>query len=293
MSSFLLIIQLFFNPAFANNSEKLFELEQKINFSIEEKEQLKIEKNEIEKQIQELQAKIKERKQTLLLRLKSLSRIKRYQWGELLLNSNLNNLNRNVKILKNLNNYDLDLFKEYNMSLKLLASARKNLSETEQQIKINIQTYQKQISDFKKLEALHLEWLSINQTDSFLLKRGRLSRPLEGKILTEFGTLKDQRGQYYLLNKGDLYQTSPFTKVKSVGLGAIIFRDLINRWRETIIVQHKDNYYSVYAGLTHIKKNVGDVVEAGELIGETTTKEFYFELRHFSSPINPKYWFGE
>lgn len=293
MINFIEVLLLISGVAFANEAELLANLEQKINFSMEEKVQLLIEKQEIEKQIAELQSKIKERKQTLIIRLKALNQIKRFQWGELLINNNLNNLNRNLKILKNLNQFDYEIFKEYNLALKLLALSRKNLAETELQIQNNIKLYEKQLEEFKKLEALHVNWLANNKSDSFLLNKGKLSRPLEGRVALEFGNLKDQLGQYYLLNRGELYKTTKNSLVKSVGLGVVIFRDELNRWRETVIVQHSDNYYSVYAGVSDVLKNVGDTVTAGEVLGNTSSQEFYFELRHLGYPINPKKWFGE
>ena len=71
----------------------------------------------------------------------------------------------------------------------------------------------------------------------------------------------------------------------------IIFRDELLRWRETLIVQHDDNYYSVYAGVLNLKKSVGDRVTKSELIGFTAGEDFYFELRHFDNPVNPKHWY--
>ena len=293
MTKFILIFLLLAGVAKAEDSDRIAELEQNINFSLQEKVQLSIEKQEIEQQISRLQIKIKERKQTVILRLKALDRIKRFQWGELLLNNNLNSLNRNLKILKNLNRFDYELFKEYNSSLRMLALSRKNLADTDLQIQNNIKAYQHQLDEFKKLEDLQVIWLVNNQHESFLLSKGHLSRPLDGKVKQEFGNVRDQFGQYYLLNRGELYDSTKNTSVKSVGLGVIIFRDELNRWRETLIVQHSDNYYSVYAGVKGVKKNIGDTVAANEVLGSNSANEFYFELRHFGNPINPKKWYEE
>ncbi|MGZ3690608.1 MAG: murein hydrolase activator EnvC family protein [Pseudobdellovibrio sp.] len=277
----------------ADESDMLAGLEQKINSSLQEKAQLSVERQELEQQITELQTKIKERKQTIVLRLKALSRIRRFQWGELLLNNNLNNLNRDLKILRNLNQFDYELFKEYNGSLRMLAVARKNLSETDLQIQNNIKIFQRHLDEFKKLEEVQVNRLVNNKQDSLLLSKGHLSRPLDGKLKQEFGNVRDQFGQYYLLNRGELYEAPKNTFVKSVGPGVIIFRDELNRWRETLIVQHSDNYYSVYAGVRDAKKNVGDSVRVNEILGTNSANEFYFELRHFGNPINPKKWYEE
>ena len=293
MIKFFLALLIFSVTAKADESEMLGLIEQKINASIEEKAQLSVEKNELEKQIVDLKQKIKERKLMISLRLKAQSRLKKFQWGELLLNNNLNDLNRDLKILNNLNSYDYELFKEYRSGLLLLSSSEKNLADTETQIQNNIQNLNHQVDEFKKLEDVRIDLLQKEKSNSLLLNKGHLSRPLESKPLHEFGTLRDQFRQYYLINYGELYSPPKLTAVKSVGPGVVIFRDLMGRWRETLVVQHSDNYYSVYAGVHSTNLKVGDNVIDQQILGSTSEKEFYFELRHFANPINPKKWYKE
>lgn len=289
-----LFVLLFTFQVYANEAELLSAIERQINLSIEEEARLAGEKKEIESQIAQLQVKLKERRKLIAARLKAQNRLRNYRWGELLLNNNLNDLNRDLKILGNLNKYDLEIFKDYRMAMEMLAQARKNLTETELQIQNNIAALQKKQEDFKKLESVRIEILQKEDSNSFLLQKGRISRPLEGKIVENFGTVRDQVKQYFLINYGELYSAPKATPVKSVGPGVVIFRDVLNQWRETLIVQHSDDYYSVYAGVkpgSEIK--IGDKLEAGTVIGSTSKPEFYFELRHFANPINPKSWYKE
>lgn len=259
----------------------------------EDQIKLSLEKTEIENQIAQLKEKIKDRKILLLKRLKAQARLKNYRWGELFLKQDLNELNRNLKIIKNLNAFDLELHKEYSTSLKLLALAQKNLSETEKLIGFNIEQYEKQIEQLKQLEQIRLAQLMKENVDSLLVFKGKLTRPLEGKPSEDFGTLKDKSNLYFLINKGERYKTTAGKAVKSVGLGVVIFSDALTGWRETLIVQHSDNYYSVYAGVKASTKKIGDSVSKGEKIALTSESEFYFELRHYANPINPKAWYEE
>jgi len=272
----------------------LSNLEREVNLAIGEQARLAGEKTEIESQITQLQSKLKERRKLISARLKAQNRLRNYRWGELLLNNNLNNLNRDLKILGNLNKYDLEIFKDYRQSMEMLAQARKNLSDTETQIQTNITVLQKRQQDFKTLESVRIEILQKENSNSFLLQKGHIARPLDGKVVQPFGTLRDQVKQYYLINYGELYSAPKSTPVKAVGPGVVIFRDLIGQWRETLVIQHSDDYYSVYAGvLTDAGIRVGEKLEAGTVIGSTLKPEFYFELRHFANPINPKPWYRE
>lgn len=277
--------------AASENSKFLSKIEKQINSSLEDQARLSIEKTQLEVQITEIHEKIKDKKSLLLKRIKALNSLKNFKWGELLLNNNFNTLERNIKILKNLNKFDYELFKDYNFSLKLLAAARKNLQETELLMQQNVESLKIQQDEFLKLEAIQIASLNQMKKKSLLMFKGYLSRPLEGLLKQEFGSVRDRHNQFYLVNHGELYSSRKNAPVRSVGLGTIIFRDELLRWRETLIVQHDDNYYSVYAGIMNLKKSVGDRVTKNELIGFTASEDFYFELRHFDNPINPKSWY--
>ena len=293
MTRLLISVLLFCTCASAEteSSKVLARIEKQIYLSFEDSARLETEKNQLQLQIAEMQEKIKTKKSLILKRLKALHSLKSFKWGELLLNNGFDTLDRNVRIIKNLNKYDYELFKEYNSSLKLLAVSRKNLLETESMIQKNVEALKLQQGDFLKLEAIQIQALNQLKKDSLLMFKGRLSRPLDGHVKQEFGSLRDQNNQFYMVNHGELYSTKKNTPVRAVGLGTIIFRDELLRWRETLIVQHDDNYYSVYAGVLNLKKDVGDRVTKNELVGVTASEDFYFELRHFDNPINPKYWF--
>lgn len=293
MTKYFILLLLFFSSAApaAADSKFLSQIEKQINSSIEDKIQLSIEKNQLETQIKDIQEKIKDKKLIIIKRLKALYSLKQYKWGELLLNSNSTTLERNIKILKNLNKYDYDLFLEYNLSFKMLAAARKNLQETDLLIQEKVTSLKAQQDEFYKLEELRIAELNKEKKESLLVYKGHLARPLDGILKQEFGSIRDQNNQFYLINHGELYSTKVNAPVRSVGLGTIIFRDELMHWRETLIIQHDDNYYSVYAGVTNFKKSIGAHVEKNEVIGFTAGDSFYFELRHFENPINPKNWF--
>jgi septal ring factor EnvC (AmiA/AmiB activator) len=293
MIKIVFLILLFPLFSFGSLTDPFLEAETELLNLQDDQIKLSVERTEIESQIKQLRDKIKDRKILLLKRLKAQARLKNYRWGELFLKQDLNELNRNLKILKNLNSFDFELYKEYSTSLKLLALAQKNLSETEKLIRFNIEQYENKIEQLKQLEQIRLTQLMKENIDSLLIFKGKLTRPLEGKPSAEFGTLKDQSNLYFLINKGERYKTTAGKDVKSVGLGVVIFSDALAGWRETLIVQHSDNYYSVYAGVNAITKKIGDTVLKGEKIALTSEPEFYFELRHYANPINPKAWYEE
>ncbi|MEK6629078.1 MAG: peptidoglycan DD-metalloendopeptidase family protein [Bdellovibrionota bacterium] len=275
----------------SKEGEQLANIERRLNASLEDKTFLFVEKEQLEIEISAIRTKIKSKKKLIVKRLRALASLKQYSWGKLLLINDLNKLDRDIKILKNLNKYDYDLFKEYSSSLKQLALARNNLQETETDIQKNVESLKTQQEQFYQLEAQQMKFLQHAKKDSLLVYKGHLTRPLESSIKQDFGTLRDKDNQFYLINRGELYTASPGLTVRAIGPGKVIFRDDLMLWRETLIIQHADNYYSVYAGMNNLSKSVGDLVEKNEQLGAVAGGDFYFELRHFDNPINPKSWY--
>lgn len=271
----------------------LSEFESKINSLREEQIQLQIEKTNLQKQLDELNEKLSSLKIILLNRAKSAYRIQNSKWGEILLNSNLSQLNTQLKVMKNMNQNDLNVYRDYQTTMRLLKDSKQNLGETEKALQSNMAFYEAQQVEFERREKIEMDLLKQTDSSAFLLKKGTLTRPLESQVSHEFGQLRGQEEQYYLLNQGQIYSSARSAPVKAVGPGVVIFRDELQRWRETLIVQHRDQYYSVYAGINPQKIKVGDAVTEGQVIGATAGSEFYFELRHQKNPINPKKWFRE
>lgn len=291
MSKFFVLLFILPSLAFADEATVLANIEKKVNMMFEDKIQLSVEKETLEKQIDELQQKIRGRKKLIVSRLRAMYSLKKQNWFDFFSQEQYLTLDRNLRILNNLNKYDFELFKEYNLALKQLGEARKNLLETDRLIEQNIEALQNEQQSFYEQENKRLSELRQGQKSSLLLFKGKLSRPLDGNVVREFGTFLDKQNQFYLLSHGELYSCKEHTPIRAIGPGQVIFRDALADWRETLIIQHDDQYYSVYAGVEAYKKNVGDHVDQDELIGSTSGKEFYFELRHFDIPINPKDWF--
>jgi septal ring factor EnvC (AmiA/AmiB activator) len=71
--------------------------------------------------------------------------------------------------------------------------------------------------------------------------------------------------------------------------GSVIFSGFLPSYGKTLILDHRDHYYSIYSGLQTIKVAVGDEISRGGTLGQTETG-LYFEIRHFSEPENPASW---
>ncbi|HUD40491.1 MAG TPA: peptidoglycan DD-metalloendopeptidase family protein [Dokdonella sp.] len=128
--------------------------------------------------------------------------------------------------------------------------------------------------------------------DAFASLRGRLSWPLQGKLLTGFGAT-DESGRR---SAGWRIAAAASTPVQAIAHGRVVFADWFKGYGLLLIVDHGEDYLSLYGYNEALLKDVGDWVASGEPVarsgvsGGQSVDSLYFELRHKGKPIDPKVW---
>ena len=127
----------------------------------------------------------------------------------------------------------------------------------------------------------------------FARLKGRLPWPTRGVPMNTFGGTRKQGGVTW----GGLLLNAPAGRnVSSVSSGRIAFADWLRGLGLLIIIDHGDGYLSLYGHNQVLLKEVGDWVNANEVIaqvgdsGGLEQAALYFELRHQGKPINPLEW---
>ena len=136
---------------------------------------------------------------------------------------------------------------------------------------------------------------------SFFQRKGTLSFPVRNGILIQpYGVLRDKIYQFHIPHEGVFYSTHPGSLVYNIHEGKVVFVGKMKGYGNLVIVDHGDHYYSVYANLFRILvKEQGEKVKEFQAIaelGQTQSKRgvgLYFEIRHFSDPMNPLEWFKD
>ena len=122
-----------------------------------------------------------------------------------------------------------------------------------------------------------------------------LITPLIGKISRRFGEKKEDD---ILASQGVEISAPAGTPVQAIYTGKVVFSDWLRGFGLLLIVDHGNNYMSLYGNAEALLKTQGDQVESGELIAEAgnsgARKEsgIYFEIRHRGQPIDPEPWFA-
>ena len=148
----------------------------------------------------------------------------------------------------------------------------------------------KQISSLQKGGASGLNDFS------FSSYQGRLLVPVKGKIISKYGPSRTGDYKSFTFQKGIDIKVKRGEPVKSVFKGEVMFAQWLKGYGNLLIINHGDNYYTLYAHVEEIFKQKGESVETGEVIataGDTGSIKgtcLHFEVRHHGKPVNPMKW---
>jgi septal ring factor EnvC (AmiA/AmiB activator) len=118
--------------------------------------------------------------------------------------------------------------------------------------------------------------------------------PIKGKLISSFGRVWDQRIRNWTYNKGVTLACEYGKEVRAVDAGSVSFSGWILGYGRVLILSHKNDVFSVYAHLSRVVFNTGDIVSKGAVIaytGDTGSVEnpaLYFELRQGRNNIDPR-----
>ena len=108
--------------------------------------------------------------------------------------------------------------------------------------------------------------------------------PVEGTLLYEFGREQLANGGVILRN-GIGIGAALGTAVHAVADGTVALRDRLGTYGLTVIVEHGNGYWAVYAQLANAAVARGDRIKAGQVIGTVGGEgsdrgpHLYFEIR--------------
>jgi len=124
--------------------------------------------------------------------------------------------------------------------------------------------------------------------------KGRLVWPVQGEVVSLFGRQKHSRFGTYVDRKGIEIKVTDREAIRAVAEGTVAYADRVKGYGTVVIVDHGDQYLSLYANAVSAQVRPGDLVGAGDRLGEASAAEsdgrVYFELRHGESPLNPLGW---
>ncbi|WP_304670216.1 peptidoglycan DD-metalloendopeptidase family protein [Neisseria polysaccharea] len=132
--------------------------------------------------------------------------------------------------------------------------------------------------------------MGIGSADGFSRMQGRLKKPVDGVPTGLFGQNRSGGDVW----KGVFYSTAPAT-VESIAAGTVSYADELDGYGKVVVVDHGENYISIYAGLSEISVGKGYTVAAGSKIGTSGSlpdgeEGLYLQIRYQGQVLNPSSW---
>jgi murein hydrolase activator len=177
----------------------------------------------------------------------------------------------------------------------LLGQVRKQKESQKQSIQDLVETQNKISGIIDDLTEKRKAAAPIETTDFAKLK-GKLTWPVEGKIIQAFGKVVDNRYSTSILNAGIDIGATRGAGVASAASGQIAHISWLRGYGSFIIIEHGGGFYSLYAHLDEIDVEIGQNVLPGEKIGTVgesgslTGPQLHFELRQGKEQLDPEEW---
>lgn len=272
----------------------------------------------------------------LMKRLAAMYKMKKGGIVESLFISNpVNDIGRRYKYVSKIVEHDALLLKEYEDNQLLLQTEKERLSEFEKEMlslkdalkhkksEVEEERDKKsallkdirkkkdtQLAAIQEMEGASKELQSflerfkndinrdaaIGHGGGFAGMQGRLPMPVNGKIVSIYGKIEHPKFHTITFNNGIEIEARLGTEVRSVYKGRVAYSGWFRGYGKVVIIDHGNGYYTLFARLSKILRDVDSLVEKGDiiaLVGDTGLVKgpnLYFEVRQKGMPLNPLNW---
>jgi len=159
------------------------------------------------------------------------------------------------------------------------------LEEDERRLQKLVESLQQAIRDIPP---------AVGEYESLLSLKGKLRWPVAGRISMQYG---ERHTSGKLRARGVHIASRAGADVHAIARGRVVFADWLRGFGLLMIIDHGDNYMSLYGQNRSLYREVGEWVGRDEVVaaaGNSGGQEkagLYLELRKDGRPFNPGKWF--
>jgi len=124
--------------------------------------------------------------------------------------------------------------------------------------------------------------------------KGQLPWPVKGRLTNKFGSARAESTES--IWDGVLIDASEGTEIRAITSGKVVYSDWLRGYGLLIIIDHGKGYMTLYAFNQSVYRQVGDWVDAGEVVasvgqsGGRSHPGLYFGIRNKGKPVDPLEW---
>ena len=151
----------------------------------------------------------------------------------------------------------------------------------------------------KEIRARARQEMATSPGKGFGALRGKLPRPVDGRVLSSFGKNENPQFHTFTVQKGIEIEAPLGAEIRAVYDGRVLYADWFKGYGKILIIDHGEGYYTLSGHASALLKNVGEEVRAGEpvaLVGDTGSLRgpcLYFEIRQRGKPLDPIEWLAQ
>jgi len=137
---------------------------------------------------------------------------------------------------------------------------------------------------------------AFNPDTPFARERGNLPQPMVGRVIMPFGQRLVPEAGVRVMHNGIRISPTGNGDVITVADGRVVYVAHINGMRNVIIIQHDNEYYTVYANLDEFYVTLSENIKKSTVIGRIdvdfrdNSSYLYFEIRRHRDAVNPAQW---
>ena len=190
-------------------------------------------------------------------------------------------------------NKELDNLKRDHQKMFVALNERKKAAQ--QMASIISRLERERVARIAELERRRKE-MELVDSAPFTELKGKLPWPIDGKVISRFGTYHNPVLKTVTENTGIDIRGSEGTEVRSIYDGIVTTVTYIRGYGNTVILDHGDSFYSVYTHVTEVEVEENSYVNARDIIahvgdsGSLEGAKLHFEIWGNKDKLNPELW---
>ena len=178
---------------------------------------------------------------------------------------------------------------------KMIVALNERKKAAQQMASIISRLERERVARIAELELRRKE-MELVDSAPFTELKGKLPWPIDGKVISRFGTYHNPVLKTVTENTGIDIRGSEGTEVRSIYDGIVTTVTYIRGYGNTVILDHGDSFYSVYTHVTEVEVEENSYVNARDIIahvgdsGSLEGAKLHFEIWGNKDKLNPELW---
>lgn len=176
------------------------------------------------------------------------------------------------------------VLKQLQKSIKTYRNEQQGLNKNRQRLNTLLSEISRLLDDLPD---------DLGKNTIFSKLKGKMSKPASGKTIRSYRSLRAGHSRW----DGIVIAENSGKPVQAVAYGRVAFADWLRGYGLLLIIEHGEDYLTLYGHNESILVEVGDWVQSGQTIatignsGSINPSGVYFEIRKQAKPTNPTLWF--